>query len=76
VARHAQASTCRLSLVRREDHAALEIDDDGQGFDPARVRAEGQGLRNIRERARGMGGDVVVQSTPGEGTTIEVRLPL
>lgn len=76
VARHAQASTCRLSLFRREEHAVLEIDDDGQGFDPATVRAEGQGLRNMRERARAMGGDVVLESTPGEGTTIRVRLPL
>jgi PAS domain S-box-containing protein len=76
VARHAHASTCRLSLVRRDDHAVLQIDDDGRGFDPSRARAEGQGLHNMRERARLMGGDVVVQSTPGEGTTIEVRLPL
>jgi two-component system sensor histidine kinase DevS len=76
VARHAQATTCRLSLVRRNHHAVLEIDDDGKGFDPGEVRAEGQGLRNMRERARALGGDVVVQSTPGEGTTIEVRLPL
>lgn len=76
VARHAQATTSRLSLVRRDDHGVLEIDDDGRGFDPSRVRAEGQGLRNMRERARTMGGDVIVQSTPGEGTTIEVRLPI
>lgn len=76
VARHAQAATCRLSLVRRDGHAVLEIDDDGQGFDPAHVRAQGQGLRNMRERARMMGGDVIVQSTPAEGTTIEIRLPI
>lgn len=76
VARHAQARTCRLSLVRQNDHAVLEVDDDGQGFDPAQVRAEGQGLRNMRERARALGGDVVVESRPGEGTTVQVRLPL
>lgn len=76
VARHAHASTCKLSLVRRDDYGVLEIDDDGQGFDPSHVRAEGQGLRNMRERAKALGGDVVVESTPGEGTTVEVRLPL
>jgi PAS domain S-box-containing protein len=76
VARHAHASTCRLSLLRREDHAVLEIDDDGQGFDPTKTRAEGQGLRNMRERAKRLAGDVVVESTPGEGTTIQIRLPL
>lgn len=76
VARHANASTCRLSLIRRDAHAVLQIDDDGQGFDLQQVRAEGQGLRNMRERARALGGDIVVESTPGEGTTLEVRLPL
>jgi PAS domain S-box-containing protein len=76
VARHAQASTCRVSLARHDQHALLEVDDDGKGFDPAQVRAEGQGLHNMRERARTMGGDVVVQSTPNEGTTIDIRLPL
>ena len=76
VARHAQASTCKLSLVRQNDHAVLEIDDDGRGFDSDKVRAEGQGLRNMRERARALGGDVVVESSPGDGTTVRVRLPL
>ena len=76
VARHAHASTCKLRLVRQGDQAALEIDDDGEGFNPAKVEAEGQGLRNMRERARGFGGDVVVESKPGVGTTLQVRLPL
>lgn len=76
VSRHAQASTCRVSLVRRGDRAVLEIDDDGRGFNPEKVRAGGQGLRNMRERVRAMGGDVSVQSSSAQGTTIEVRLPL
>ena len=76
VARHAQATTCKLSLLRQQEHAVLEIDDDGQGFDAREVPAAGQGLRNIRERARALGGDVVLESTPGEGTTLQVRLPL
>jgi PAS domain S-box-containing protein len=76
VARHAQASTSRLSLLRRGEGAILEIDDDGRGFDPSQVRAGGLGLHNIRERARAMGGEVSVHASPGEGTTIEVRLPL
>ena len=75
VARHAQATTCRLSLVRRGNQAVLEIDDDGRGFDPQQVRAGGQGLRNMRERVNAMGGEVAVHSSPAEGTTIEIRLP-
>ena len=76
VARHAQASTCRLSLVRRNDHAVLEVDDDGRGFDPQQRRAGGSGLRNIAERARALGGEMSVKSSSDQGTTIEVRLPL
>ena len=76
VARHAQATTCRLSLVRRGNQAVLEIDDDGRGFDSQRVRAGGQGLRNMRERVNAMGGDVALHSSPAQGTTIEIRLPL
>ena len=76
VGRHAQASTCRLSLTRRGDQAVLEIDDDGRGFDPEKVRDAGQGLRNMRERASAMGGEVSVESSPAQGTTVEVRLPL
>lgn len=76
VSRHAQASTCRVSLVPRNDRAVLEIDDDGHGFDPDKVRAGGQGLSNMRERVRAMGGELSVQSLPTQGTTVEVRLPL
>jgi signal transduction histidine kinase len=75
VARHARASTCRLSLLRQGEEGVLEIDDDGHGFDP-RVNRAGQGLHNIRGRARAIGGEVSVQSSPAEGTTIQVRLSL
>ncbi len=76
VSRHAHAKTSRLSLVRRGEQAVLQIDDDGQGFDPQKVRAGGQGLRNIRERVKAMGGELVVKSSATQGTTIEVFLPL
>lgn len=75
VARHAEASTCRLSLVRRGQDAVLEIDDDGRGFDPQQ-RSTGMGLTNLKGRARAMRGDVVVTSSPGQGSTLEIHLPL
>ncbi|HXF37634.1 MAG TPA: GAF domain-containing sensor histidine kinase, partial [Actinomycetota bacterium] len=76
VGRHAEATTCRLSLRRDGHRAVLEIDDDGRGFDPAAARTGGQGLGNLRDRARALGGDASVESVPGEGTTVRVRLPL
>ena len=45
VSRHAQATTCRVSLYHQGDSAVLEVDDDGRGFDPANASAgTGQGL--------------------------------
>ena len=76
VARHAQATTCRVSLVQRDESAVLEIDDDGHGFQPGRGRSRGQGLRNMRERVEAIGGTFSLESSPAEGTTVRVQLPL
>src|SRR5438094_6011405 len=76
VARHAQATTCRVSLLQRDESAVLEIDDDGRGFKPGRGSSRGQGLRNMRERVEAIGGTFSVESASGEGTTIRVQLPL
>jgi signal transduction histidine kinase len=75
VSRHARAATCRVSLHREGEHAVLEVDDDGQGFDPERVE-RGQGLGNLSARASSLGGDLGIRSSPAEGTTIRVRIPL
>ncbi len=75
VGRHAQASTCRVSLHREGDLAVLEIDDDGRGFDPERVR-RGDGLANLEKRAEALGGSAVVASSPAQGTTLQMRIPL
>ena len=76
VARHAQATTCRVSLLRRDESAVLEIDDDGRGFKPGRGSSRGQGLRNMRERVEAIGGTFSVESASGEGTTVRAQLPL
>jgi len=75
VGRHAQATTCRVSLRREGDDAILEIDDDGQGFDPAAPRS-GLGLRNLRDRGIAIGGRVSVESKAGVGTTVQIAIPL
>ncbi len=75
VSRHAQAATCRLSLHREGEHAVLEVDDDGRGFDPERVE-RGQGLGNLSARASSLGGGLRIRSSPAEGTTLSVSIPL
>jgi len=76
VGRHAQAVTCRVELRAGADGgAALVIDDDGAGFDPADP-STGMGLANLRARTESMGGELEIASVPGEGSTITARLPL
>jgi signal transduction histidine kinase len=74
VSRHAQATTCRVSLYRDGATLVLEVDDDGRGFDPARTPPSGQGLRNLGARAEALGGDVEIDSRSGEGTRVRVHL--
>jgi signal transduction histidine kinase len=76
IGRHAQALTCSVKLSRDDDEAVLEIDDDGRGFDLKSARQDGNGVRNIRDRAQSLGGWAEITSTPGEGTTITVHIPI
>jgi len=73
VGRHAEAATCRVSLYRSDDRLMIEVDDDGQGFDPDTSR-RGDGLTNMQERIRALGGTFSIESSPGKGTTITVAL--
>jgi signal transduction histidine kinase len=75
IGKHAEATSCRITLRRSDGGAELEIDDDGVGFDvdgPSR----GMGLENLRTRVEGLGGTLVIVSVSGEGTTIRAALPL
>ena len=77
IARHAQAHNASV-LIERHDHGIrIIIEDDGRGFDPDQVRQQEQslGLQGIRERARLFGGDLIIESQPGQGTSLFVRLP-
>ncbi|MGI9824787.1 sensor histidine kinase [Agromyces sp. Marseille-Q5079] len=81
VLRHARATRAELTLSYLGDEVALDIVDDGIGFDPVEVAAgDGDGirfgLRAMRERAEREGGTVELESSPGDGTAISVRIPV
>jgi len=77
IARHGHACMATVSLARDATHVTLKIADDGEGFDVAAARPNpGLGLLSMEERARMVQGTVVIHSEPGEGTTIEVRVPV
>ena len=73
--RHGAASRIDASLGADDDAVHLRVADDGVGFDPA-VRNSGTGLAGMQARAREVGGELHVSSCPGEGTTVQVTLPL
>lgn len=76
IGRHANATTCRVTLRRHPDGGAvLEVDDDGDGFDQS-IPRNGMGLDNLRDRVDGMGGSLEVLSVGGEGTTVIATIPL
>lgn len=76
-AKHAHASRVLVSLRQTDDaHVALQIIDNGRGFDANAERPVlGHGLSNMAERARAIGGEFAIDSSPGEGTTVTVRVP-
>jgi signal transduction histidine kinase len=78
VARHSRASRASLELTTPDDGATLElvVEDNGVGFDPAGVVKLGhQGLANTRARVAEVGGLLAIESRPGAGTRVIVRLP-
>jgi signal transduction histidine kinase len=79
VARHADARRVVVRARRGGDAIAIEVIDDGRGFDPAAARppvAAGHlGLAAVRERAALAGGHLDIESAVGRGTTVRLVLP-
>jgi signal transduction histidine kinase len=77
IAKHAEAINVRIVLSARKDGVRLRIDDMGDGFDLKDVKGKGGlGLISMEERVRLVGGKFTIKSHPGEGTTVEVFVPL
>jgi signal transduction histidine kinase len=75
VLRHARARTICVSLTTTAKSVELNVVDDGVGFIASERTRSGLGLRSIHERVRFMQGHVRVDSRPGEGTNVLVRIP-
>lgn len=76
VARHAHARRVVLTLAPMDDLVALDVRDDGRGFDPSSTPPGSLGLVGMRERVGALGGVVDVESAPGQGTALSARVPL
>jgi PAS domain S-box-containing protein len=78
IAKHASASNVSILLERRSNIVSLIIEDDGVGFDAEQAfsaEQKGVGLLGMRERVSLVDGTVEVESTPGNGVTVAVRIP-
>jgi signal transduction histidine kinase len=83
IAKHAGASTATVSIAVEDGSVLLSVHDDGRGFESASAGAEdppslagGIGIRAIQERVAARGGTFEIRSRPGQGTHLDVRLPV
>lgn len=76
IVKHAHASRVEVRLAQQDAQLALQIDDDGRGFDPTRSFPGHLGLHSMRERAEQLGGHCRITSAPGQGTHIQVAIPI
>jgi signal transduction histidine kinase len=81
VRKHSQANGVKLSVRCHDDTIAVEISDDGQGFDVKEVMnsavpLEHIGFQSMRERAEMLGGHLDIASEPGKGTSLAFTFPV
>jgi PAS domain S-box-containing protein len=76
VHRHSRAHQADVRLHQFDQTLRITVRDEGIGFNPAEVAPNRLGLTGVQERARLFGGTARIISAPGQGTTIDVELPL
>lgn len=75
IRKHAAARTVQIKLSQTPSEVALDIRDDGVGFDPAAVH-EGHGLASLRQRALKLGGELGINTMPGQFTRVVLTAKL
>lgn len=80
IAKHSSARNAAITLEYKTDHLMLTIRDDGAGFDVSKLtdvdeRGRGSGVFGMKERVKLMGGSCFIESEPGQGTLVTVRIP-
>jgi two-component system sensor histidine kinase NreB len=79
VSKHAQATSCRVYLHRLPYSLLVTVEDDGTGFDQARLNGKderpGVGLLGVRERVARLGGTFRLDTHVGKGTRVTIELP-
>ncbi|MFF0379446.1 sensor histidine kinase [Actinoplanes missouriensis] len=76
VAKHAGATRAGVTLSYLEHEVALDVLDDGTGFDPSSLKDGSYGLTIMRQRVEAFGGTLQIESEPGAGTGVSARVPV
>lgn len=76
IGKYAKANHVIVTVHNYPTYVAVQIQDDGQGFEPASMRPNSHGLAGMRHRVEAVGGRLTVASQPGKGTTISAVIPL
>lgn len=79
VIKHSSARECTVSLTSTDGVVHTAIADDGRGFDPEKINRPGEehlGIAGMQERVRLLGGQFTIDSRPGAGTRVHIRIPL
>jgi signal transduction histidine kinase len=72
--RHAQAQSIVVKVLKEKNTLIVSVEDDGCGF-AANPGSNGYGLQNMRDRANLLGGQLKIDSRPGQGVTVRLRVP-
>lgn len=76
IGKYARASHVIVTVHNYPTYVAVQIQDDGKGFEPASMRPNSHGLAGMKHRVEAVGGRLTVASQPGKGTTISAVIPL
>lgn len=76
IARHSGAGKVDILFSFRSGKLYIQIEDNGDGFDPEQIKSSGYGVQNIKERTEQLSGIYTLQSQPGEGTRWSIELPV
>ena len=75
MAKHAGATKATITIKTEKNYVWIQIKDNGKGFD-AESATDGNGLRNLKSRASQINGELAVTSKPGEGTEVNMVIPI
>jgi signal transduction histidine kinase len=74
--KHAAATEVTVRLSRENGTVQLEVQDNGHGFEVDGSEKGGFGIQSMRQRAEGIGGRLAIESSPGQGTCVKLKIPV